>query len=171
MNGKSERPISFSESFCIWKRSIKLISFPFVWERETLAAVHSTHDYGFWSNIISFWLEMSGYFIKSKYKLISSLIRRKFQRFRNFSFENISLCLAKHIGRSLTEFATLNSFKLTLNLYIITLNCRGKAEFVRNHEWAKLSPFARANYGRTLRAHPMMNHRKFLRVGVLHIVW
>ena len=34
-----------------------LISLLFVWERETLAAVHSTHDYaiyGFWSNIISF---------------------------------------------------------------------------------------------------------------------
>ena len=68
------------------------------------------------------------------YKLISSLIRRKFQRFQNFSFEIISLCLGKHIGRSLTEFATLYSFKLALNLYIITLNCRGKAEFVRNHE-------------------------------------
>ena len=57
---------------------------------------------------------MSGYFIKSKYKLISSLIRRKFQRFRNFSFENISLCFGKHIGRSLTEFATLYSFKLAV---------------------------------------------------------
>ena len=118
-----------------------------------------------------FLIIMSGYFIKSKYKLISSLIRRKFQRFRNFSFENISLCLGKHIGRSLTEFATLYSFKLALNLYIITLNCRGKAEFVRNHEWAKLSPFARANYERTLRAHPILNHRKFLRVAVLYILW
>ena len=45
----------------------------------------------------------------------------QFQRFRNFSFENISLCLGKHIGRSLTEFAPY-SFKLALNLYIITLN-------------------------------------------------
>ena len=117
-----------------------------------------------------FLIIMSGYFIKSKYKLISSLIRRKFQRFRNFSFENISLCLGKHIGRSLTEFAPY-SFKLALNLYIITLNCRGKAEFVRNHEWAKLSPFARANYERTLRAHPILNHRKFLRVAVLYILW
>ena len=50
MNGESDRPISFSVSFCICGRSFKLISFPFVWERETLAAVHSTHDYGFWSN-------------------------------------------------------------------------------------------------------------------------
>ena len=53
---------------------------------------------------------------------------------QNFSFEIISLCLGKHIGRSLTEFTTLYSFKLALNLYIITLSCRGKAEFVRNHE-------------------------------------
>ena len=113
---------------------------------------------------------MSGYFIKSKYKLISSLIRRKFQRFRNFSFENVSLCLGKHISRSLTEFATLYLFKLALNLYIIALNCRGKAEFVRNHELAKLSPFARATYERTLRAHPILNHRKFLSVGILYIV-
>ena len=116
-----------------------------------------------------FLIIMSGYFINSKYKLISSLIRRKFQRFQNFSFEIISLCLGKHIGQSLTEFATLFSFKLALNLFIITLNCREKAEFVRNHEWAKLSvsPFARATYERTLRAHPILNHRKFLRVGVL----
>ena len=69
---------------------------------------------------------MSGYFIKSKYKLISSLIRRKFQRFRNFSFENISLCLGKHIGGSLAEFATLYSFKLALNLYIMAFKCLGK---------------------------------------------
>ena len=42
MDGKSERPISFSVSFCDCGRLFKLISFPFVWERETLAAVHST---------------------------------------------------------------------------------------------------------------------------------
>ena len=40
--GKSDRPISFSVSFCIWLRSFKLISLPFVWERIMLAAVHST---------------------------------------------------------------------------------------------------------------------------------
>ena len=53
MNEWEKRATDFilvSVSFCIWKRSIKLISFLFVWERETLAAVHSTHDYGFWSN-------------------------------------------------------------------------------------------------------------------------
>ena len=42
MNGKSDRPISFSVSFCICGRSFKLISFTFVCERETLGAVHST---------------------------------------------------------------------------------------------------------------------------------
>ena len=47
---KSKQPISFSVSFCICERLFKLISFSFVWERETLGAVHSTHDYGFWSN-------------------------------------------------------------------------------------------------------------------------
>ena len=60
-----------------------------------------------------FLIIMSGYFIKSKYKLISSLIRRKFQRFRNFSFENISLCLGKHIGRSLSEFATYSFTRMS----------------------------------------------------------
>ena len=133
MNGKSDRPISFSVSFCICGRSFKLISFTFVCKRETLGAVHSTQLWVLVKYHL-FLIIMSGYFIKSKYKLISSLIRRKFQRFQNFSFEIISLCLGKHIGRSLTEFATLYSFKLALNLYIITLNCRGKAEFVRNHE-------------------------------------
>jgi len=34
-------------------RSFELISSLFVWERETLAAVLSTHDYGFWSNRIT----------------------------------------------------------------------------------------------------------------------
>ena len=44
MNGKSDRPISFSVSFCICGRSFKLLSFTFVCERETqtLGAVHST---------------------------------------------------------------------------------------------------------------------------------
>ena len=42
MNGKSDRPISFSVSFYICGRSFKLISFTFVCERETLGAVHST---------------------------------------------------------------------------------------------------------------------------------
>ena len=42
MNGKSDRPISFSVSFCICGRSFKLISFTFVCKRETLGAVHST---------------------------------------------------------------------------------------------------------------------------------
>ena len=35
---------------CIYRLALYIIRFPFVWERETLAAVHSTHDYGFWSN-------------------------------------------------------------------------------------------------------------------------
>ena len=39
---KCERPISFLVSFCIYGRPFKLISFTFVWERETLAVVHST---------------------------------------------------------------------------------------------------------------------------------
>ena len=41
-----------SVSFCICGRSFKLISFPFVWERETLAAVHSTHNHGFWPHSV-----------------------------------------------------------------------------------------------------------------------
>ena len=40
MNGKIERLISLRVAFCICERLYKLISFPFVWERETLAAVH-----------------------------------------------------------------------------------------------------------------------------------
>ena len=84
-----------SVSFCICGRSFKLISFTFVWERETLAAVHSTQLWVLVKYHL-FLIIMSGYFIKSKYKLISSLIRRQFQQFHNFTFENISLCLDKH---------------------------------------------------------------------------
>ena len=44
--------MGFGQILCIifYQKLFRLISFPFVWERETLKAVHSTHDYGFWSN-------------------------------------------------------------------------------------------------------------------------
>ena len=50
--GKASNRFHSSIAFCICGRLFKFISFTFVWERETLAAVHSTHDYGFFSNIV-----------------------------------------------------------------------------------------------------------------------
>ena len=49
--------------------------------------------------------------------------------------------------------------------------CRGRAEFVRNNEWAKCSLFARANFDRTLRVHTILNHRKFLHSCILAILY
>ena len=41
------------------RRSFKLKSLTFVWERETPVAVHSTHDYGFWSNTFICFMDTS----------------------------------------------------------------------------------------------------------------
>ena len=120
--------------FCIRGRSFKLISFTFVCERETLGAVHSTQ---LWV-LVKYHLFLINVrsFTKSKFKYnyklttllyLILLIIKLFQRFQNFIFKNVSLCLRKHICRSLTECLTLNSVKLALNSCIMPFNCRGKA--------------------------------------------
>ena len=93
MNGKSDRPISFSVSFCICGRSFKLISFTFVCKRETLGAVHSTQLWVLVKYHL-FLIIMGVLYLNKTNNFI--LIKRLFQQFQNFTFENISLCLGKH---------------------------------------------------------------------------
>ena len=69
------------------------ISFTFVCKRETLGAVHSTQ---LWVLVkYHLFLIIMGVLYLNKTNNVI-LIKRLFQQFQNFTFENISLCLGKH---------------------------------------------------------------------------
>ena len=122
--GKASDQFHSRYHFAFWWRSFKLISLPYVLEdRYWPRSLCPIMGFGKISSLFDYCPDTTWrYFTKSKfkynYKLITplNLIRRWFQ---NLTFKNISLCLSKHICRSLTEYVTLNSFKLALNSCIL----------------------------------------------------